>query len=61
MGVNLIAAIPAGLLGDWIGYKRAMLLGMVLVLVSIPGIVFSASPAGLILFSLLGDQGNSLV
>ena len=59
--VILIVAIPAGLVGDWIGYKRAMLLGMVLALLSILGIVLFPSPAGLILFSVLGGLGNSLV
>jgi MFS family permease len=59
--VVTIVAIPAGFLGDRIGYKRALLLGMILMLVSIAGIVCFHKPAGLILFGILFGLGNSLV
>lgn len=59
--VGTVVAIPAGLLGDRIGYKRALLLGLGLMLVSILGIVNFYEPAGLILFGVLGGLGNSLI
>ena len=59
--VVTVVAIPAGFLGDRIGYKRALLLGMILMLVSIIGIVCFHKPAGLILFGILFGLGNSFV
>ena len=58
--VTLIVAVPAGLIGDWIGYKRALLLGVALALISILGIASVPSPEGLILFSVLGGLGSAL-
>jgi MFS family permease len=61
MMLNLGIALPAGLLADRIGYKRAMLLGMGLVLASVPGIALLTFPVGLIFFSSLSGLGNSLL
>lgn len=61
MMLNLGIALPAGLLADRIGYKQAMLLGMGLVLASVPGIALLTLPAGLILFSSLSGLGSSLL
>jgi len=60
MGINLIVAIPAGFLGDRIGYKRAMLGGTTLMAVSSMGIALFPSPEWLVLFSLLSGLGSSL-
>lgn len=60
MGMNLIAALPAGIIGDRIGYKQAMLLGTGLSLISVPGIILFPSPDRMILFSIVQGLGNVL-
>ncbi|MFQ6116936.1 MAG: MFS transporter, partial [Candidatus Bipolaricaulia bacterium] len=61
MGINLIVAIPAGLLGDRIGYRRAMLGGTALMVLSTVGIALLPSARSLVLFSLASGLGSSLV
>lgn len=61
MGINLVVAIPAGLLGDRIGYRRALLSGTAFLVLSTAGIALFPSAAGLILFSLTSGLGSSLV
>ena len=50
MTMNLLFALPAGLLGDRIGYKRGLLIGTFLTIASIVGIALSSSSSGLIAF-----------
>ena len=54
-------AIPMGLLGARIGFRRALLTGTALLLLSMIGIACSYGVAGLILFSLLRGASRSLV
>jgi len=61
MAMNLLFALPAGLLGDRIGYKRGFLVGAFLTVVSIVGIALSSSSSGLIAFSVVSGLGNSLI
>ncbi|MFQ6090910.1 MAG: MFS transporter, partial [Candidatus Bipolaricaulia bacterium] len=61
MGINLIVAIPAGLLGDRIGYRQAMLGGTALMVLSTVGIALLPSARSLVLFSLASGLGSSLV
>jgi len=61
MAMNLLFALPAGLLADRIGYRRGLLLGTTLTIASIVGIALSSSISGLILFSVVSGLGNSLI
>lgn len=61
MAMNLLFALPAGLLGDRIGYKRGLLVGTFLTIASIVGIALSSSSSGLITFSVVSGLGNSLI
>jgi len=61
MAMNLLFALPAGLLGDRIGYKRGLLIGTFLTIASIVGIALSSSSSGLIVFSVVSGLGNSLI
>ena len=61
MGMNLLFALPAGLLGDRIGYKRGLLIGVTLTIASIVGIGLSTSSLSLLVFSVISGLGNSLI
>ena len=54
-------AIPMGLLGARIGFRRALLAGTMMLLLSMVGIAFSYGVVGLVLFSLLRGVSRSLV
>ena len=54
-------AIPMGLLGARIGFRRALITGTAILLLSMIGIAFSYGVAGLVLFSLLRGASRSLV
>lgn len=61
MAVNLLFALPAGLLGDRIGYRRGLLMGTFLTIASIVGIALSSSSSWLLAFSVVSGLGNSLI
>jgi MFS family permease len=59
--VGAVVSMPLGLLGDRIGYKQALLLGLVLICASILGITYLYTSSGLILFAIFNGLGTSLV
>ena len=57
----MVAALPAGLLGDRIGYRRTMLLGGALSALALVGLSLWTTRLGLALCSLLSGLGSALV
>jgi MFS family permease len=58
--VVTLVAIPAGMLGDRIGYRSTLIAGAALMVGSLVGISCSTAAAGLVLFSVLRGLGRTL-
>jgi MFS family permease len=58
--VITLAAIPMGMLGQRIGFRRALLLGVVLMGGGLVGVSLSTALVGLVVFSLLRGLGNTM-
>jgi MFS family permease len=55
--VAMFAAIPAGMVGDWLGRKRTLVVGAALTGLALAGLATSTDKLPLILFSILSGAG----